>query len=428
MEPCYNSTMPEPVDLSSRIEAQLPRDLAALMHLAAQEAAYTGLRLYLVGGGVRDLLLDRPTLDLDMVVEGDATPLARKVASACKAKLTVHAAFNTAKVQWGQWTVDFATARTETYSRPGALPQVKPGTIKTDLFRRDLTINAMAVELTKERWGRLIDLYDGVADLDNRIIRVLHDRSFIDDATRMWRAVRYEQRLAFHLDRHTKALLIRDLDMLGTISGDRIRHELDLVLNEQFPEKALRRAADLGILARLHPILEADAWLARKYRQARTAVGDGTLVAQYLGLLVYRLSAGATEEIVDYLRLPRGSAHVLSDVMTLRSRLKDLARPGLMPSEIYRLVDGVSPVAVSCCQLASDSPLVRRRLSLYLSKLRKTKSSLTGSDLIELGFPQGPRLKGVLTRLMDARLDGKVRTRDDEVRLARGLLGFDEPE
>ncbi len=420
--------MPETVDLSARIKAQLPSELIRFMERAGQEATRAGQSPYLVGGVVRDLLLNRPTLDLDLVVEGDAVSLASRMADVYHAELTVHAAFNTAKVRWAQWTVDFATARSETYSRPGALPQVKPGTIETDLFRRDFTINAMAIDLSRDRWGRLIDLHAGVADLDKRVIRVLHDLSFTDDATRMWRAVRYEQRLGFRLDRATKAFLVRDLDMLATISGDRIRHELELVLKEGSPEKALRRADELGILGRIHPDLMADSWLARKYRQTRTALGDGTLGAHYLGVLVYRLPADVTEQIIDYLKLPKGTAQILTDIMTLKLRMEQLSQPRLKPSDIHGLLEDVSPAAVSCCAIAFDSPLARRRLLLYLSKLRNVKTSLTGDDLINLGLPQGPRVKEVLAAIKDARLDGLVRTGEDEVRLARSLLGFYEAE
>ena len=410
------------MDISSRIKTQLPHELIDLMQLAGREAAHANRRLYLVGGVVRDLLLNRPTFDVDLAVEGDATALARKVAAAYKAKLTVHAAFNTAKMQWGEWSIDFATARSETYSRPGALPSVKTASIEMDLFRRDFTINAMAVELTGDRWGQLIDLYGGVSDLDNRIIRILHDNSFTDDATRMWRAVRYEQRLGFRLERGTRALLVRDLDMLDTISGDRIRHELELVLKEEFPEKALRRAGELRILQKTHPSLKADAWLARKFRHARRAPGEVALTLQYLGLLVYRLGGDVAQQIADYLKLPRATSQILTDIMALKPRLAELSQPRLKPSDTYRLLEDVSPSAVATCQIASDSPIARRRLALYLSTLRHTKPSLAGNDLITLGLPQGPRVKEVLSALKSAKLDGQVRTRDDEVEMAKRLI------
>ena len=181
----------------------------------------------------------KPIFDLDLVVEGDAIGLAKEFAEKVGGKLTVHTMFNTAKIALDKWTIDIAMARTETYAKPGALPVVKPGTLKTDLFRRDFTVNAMAICLSPDNYGELIDLYGGLNDLKNKIIRVLHEKSFIDDATRIWRAIRYEQRLGFQIEPETLKLLKRDVPMLKTVGGYRLRHELELVLKEKEPEKAL---------------------------------------------------------------------------------------------------------------------------------------------------------------------------------------------
>ncbi|MFC1966600.1 CCA tRNA nucleotidyltransferase, partial [Chloroflexota bacterium] len=243
--------MAEKTNLSSKIEKQLPVELVKFMHAAGQVAASQEQGLYLVGGVVRDLLLGRTNLDLDMVVGGNAIELAQRLAGTTRGKLITHPRFNTAKLRWDTWSVDFATARSETYEKPGALPKVKPGSLASDLFRRDFTINAMAIELSHGRYGQLIDRHGGMDDLKHKLIRILHERSFIDDATRIWRGLRYEQRLDFQLEANTLKLLKRDLPMLDTISGDRIRHELELVLREEFPEKALRRATELGVLPRL---------------------------------------------------------------------------------------------------------------------------------------------------------------------------------
>ncbi|OGO38151.1 MAG: hypothetical protein A2147_10550 [Chloroflexi bacterium RBG_16_57_8] len=169
--------MPETVNLTSEIKRQLPSEMVDFMRWAGEEAAQQGRSLYLVGGVVRDLFLQRPNFDMDLVVDSDAISLARRLAKEVDAKLTIHARFNTARIRWDRWSVDLATVRSETYERPGALPKVGPGTLDTDLLRRDFTINAMAIELTASRYGRLIDVYGGQADLEGKFIRVLHENT-----------------------------------------------------------------------------------------------------------------------------------------------------------------------------------------------------------------------------------------------------------
>src|SRR4030043_511001 len=210
-------------NLSTQLEKYLPPPILALAKIAGREASELGLGLNLVGGVVRDLFLGRANFDFDLVVEGDAIELARKLAKDSQAKLTVHSRFGTAKITYPGFSLDLATARNETYSQPGALPTVKPGSLKDDLIRRDFSINAMALHLNPQRFGELIDLYKGKDDLEHRLIRILHPNSFIDDATRILRAIRYEQRLGFKLETETEKLLRRDVTMLDTISGDRIR-------------------------------------------------------------------------------------------------------------------------------------------------------------------------------------------------------------
>jgi len=298
-------------NLSRLIERNLPKALVALMQKVATRAARRNQELYLVGGVVRDLLLGLPNLDLDFVVEGDAIGLAKEFAEAVDGKLTIHPMFNTATVKLDKWKVDFAMARTETYAKPGALPTVKPGTLKTDLFRRDFTINAMVINLGKAKYGELIDMYDGLDDLKNKLIRVLHERSFTDDATRIWRAIRYEQRLGFRIEPNTLKILKRDVALLKTVGGYRLRRELELVLKEKEPEKALRRADKLGALKELHPALKAGKWLERKFQEARES---GKITPDtYLGLLTCRLNEDEITQITKYLRFSKEQVRRISE-------------------------------------------------------------------------------------------------------------------
>jgi len=374
---------------------------------------------------VRDLFLRRTNLDLDLVVDSDAIKLAQRLAGIIPAKITTHSRFNTAKLRWDRWSVDLATVRSETYERPGALPRVKPGILATDLFRRDFTINAMAIELTASRYGQLIDLYGGRDDLEHKLIRILHEKSFTDDATRIWRALRYEQRLDFQLEANTLRWLKRDVPMLDAISGDRIRHELELVLKEELPEKVLRRAEGLGVLARLHPSLRGDVWLVKKFKEARQfSQPDPPPLGLYLSLLCYRLTEDGSEKLIAYLRPARSLAQAVRDTIKLKTKLESLTDPRLAPSRVYSLLKDYSPTAITANQLASDSAVVRRCLRLFLDKLRYIKPALTGDDLLRMGIPPGPRIKEILQKLHEARLDGKVTTKQGEVELVRKERGI----
>ncbi|MFA5309601.1 MAG: hypothetical protein WC370_08995 [Dehalococcoidales bacterium] len=411
---------PSAVNLAGNIEEQLPLDIIDFIRKAGDAAEKQQQRLYLVGGLVRDLLLERGGTDIDMVVEGDAIRMAQEVAGLVQAKVTVHPRFGTATLKWGKRSADLITARAETYARPGALPKVKPGTIRDDLARRDFTINAMAVELNPRRYGELIDPSGGRRDLDKKLVRVLYAKSFTDDATRIWRALRYEQRLDFKVETETLKLIKRDLSMLATISGDRLRHELELALKEELPEKVLCRAAALGVLQQLHPALVADDWLAGVFAAARDSCETGLPHPHlYLALLCYRLTLPELEKLIAFLRLPKAAALVLRDTLAVKAKLPDLEMPGQAPGVIDNLLQGYCPAAYTAVSLASGSAAAAENIELYLNVLRHINPVLTGEDLKKMGVPAGPQIKMLLQRLRQARLDGFIDSQKGEEEMVR---------
>ncbi len=415
--------MSKTINLADKIEKQLPAELVHFMQVAGEAAHSQGQSLYLVGGVVRDLLLGRANLDLDLVVEGDAINLAQQLTEIYPGKIITHTRFNTAKLQWHKWSVDLATARSETYVKPGALPGVKPSSINSDLSRRDFTINTMAIQLNPNHYGKLVDLYGGIYDLEHKLIRILHEMSFTDDATRIWRGLRYEQRLDFQIEESTLELLKRDIPMLATISGDRIRNELELTLKEEFPEKILRRAEELSVIKRLHPSLKGNGWLAKKFGRARElSYPDLPPVGLYLALLAYRLTGEGNEQLISYLRLPKSLAQALRDTAGIKVQLQSLADPKITPSSIYRLLYGYSPLAITANSLAGDSPVAQRHIQLFLDKLRYIKPALTGDDLKRMGIAAGPCIKEILKLLHEARLDGKVTSKKGEEGLVKEWL------
>ncbi|MFC2045177.1 CCA tRNA nucleotidyltransferase [Chloroflexota bacterium] len=407
-------------NLSGKIEQQLPAELISFIKLAAGITDKRGQNLYLIGGAVRDLLLDKPNLDLDLVVAGNAIDLARQLVEISPGKITTHPHFGTAKIQYEKWNVDLTTARSETYTKPGALPKVSPGNLRDDLFRRDFTINAMAVRLNHDRYGELIDLYSGRQDLEHRLVRILHEKSFIDDATRIWRALRYEQRLGFQIETATLRLLQRDIPMLDTISGDRIRYELECILQEQYPEKVIRRAEELGVLARLHPSLKGSGWLAAKFEHARLMSSPETPpMGVYLALLTYPLTGEELEKLISYLRLPKKVAQIIRDTTRIKDKLHLLADPDLTASSVYSLLHEYSSLALSVNSIVSDSPVVKEHINQFLNELRYVKCTLTGKDIIRMGYANSPRITEILHRLHMAKLDGQVTSKQDEERMAR---------
>ena len=409
--------MPQRNNLAGEMESQLPARMVEFMQQAGLVAAGQSENLYLVGGVVRDLLLKRPKLDVDLVVRGDAIALAKKLAGVTNAKLTIHPRFGTSTLTWDTWQVDIATSRSEHYDRPGALPTVHAGPLDMDMFRRDFTINAMAIELSPKDWGNVIDYYGGRADLEKGWLRILHEDSFIDDATRILRGLRYEQRLDFKFEPKTLKLLKRDARMIQTISGDRIRHELERILVEEQPEKVILRATKLNVLPEIHPALQGDAWLARKFRQARQAKTELSLKEIYLALIAYRLSASELEKLISHLKLNKFGTRILLESYAIKSKLDSLAVPELSPSGIYNMLHGFNNLALFTNLTATDSQPVKRRIGQFLTKLKDVKPSLTGTDLQKLGIDPGPQMKEMLHRLLEARLNGEVKNKKEELEI-----------
>ena len=409
------------MNLAWRIEQYLPHQLLGLVQNISGQATKLGQMVYLVGGVVRDLLLGYPSFDLDLVVEGDAVKLAQQMAEITQAKLITHPRFGTAKFIYSNFTLDMATARGETYARPGALPVVTPGTLKDDLSRRDFSINAMAISLTSNDYGELVDPYQGKNDLEHRLIRILHPKSFSDDATRILRAVRYEQRLGFEFEPQTAQLLKRYIPMLDTISGDRIRHELELIFREKQPEFVIKRLAELGVLQKISPFLIGDGCIAEKFEKARRLKKPNLLPLLYFSLLTYSFSEREIEQFLDRLNISAKLSRAMRDTLSLKNKLSLLDKSSIKASEIYYLLHEYEPLAIQANAIASESSMVHYHLQLFLAKLRYVRTSLNGEELKRLGISAGPEMGKVLQSLHTAKLDGEVSTRADEKKLALSL-------
>ena len=408
------------VDFRKLMEAGLPEEKLALVDMAAAIAADEGVPLYLVGGVVRDLLLGRTPGDLDLVVEGDAKTLAAVIAKRMSGEVVSRSQFATVKLKVEDHTLDLITARNESYARPGALPQVSHGTMREDLARRDFSINAMAWPLHLGQHSGLLDPHGGLDDLRRGLVRTLHDGSFVDDATRIMRAVRYEQRLGFALEERTESLLRRDLSMLDSISGDRLRREVQLWLSEERRLQILARADSLGVLAAIHPALDGAGASTRE--AAAGGAGHASDVQVCLALLVRSLGRSDAEAVIERLRMPPGWAAVVRDTVEVRERLSGLAEASVSHSRLYEYLSPYDPAAVRAWSLAAPDANARAALALYLDTLRHVRPSLNGRDLMALGVQQGPAVGAMLVRLRSAKLDGSAEGRLQETELVRGWL------
>ncbi|MGC8874062.1 MAG: CBS domain-containing protein [Chloroflexia bacterium] len=420
-----------PGDWARRLEQAFPGPVLEVLGEAGRVAEELGYALYLVGGPVRDLLLGVPNLDLDLVVEGDAIALAHELASRLGGRVRAHRRFGTAKwilerkAEGMPPALDFVTARTEFYEQPTALPTVEFSSLRHDLYRRDFTINTLAIGLSGAHRYRLFDFYGGKRDLERRLVRVLHNLSFIEDPTRMLRAVRLEQRLGFSIEPRTLLLLQDALQqgLLERTTGERIRHELLLILEEEEPERVLERLHVLGILAHVSPHLVWNAELAARFRRVREVAAGEERVILYLALLTYRLAGHELESLILRYRFRARHSRVLREVQRLRSEVvPQLLRGDVPPHTIYRLLRPFSSTALLAIQVAEDLLEVQQALSLYLERLRFVRTALNGNDLRRLGLAPGPIYKRILGALLDARLDGEVRTRGEEEALLERLL------
>ncbi|MSQ61444.1 MAG: CCA tRNA nucleotidyltransferase [Dehalococcoidia bacterium] len=417
--------MPATTDLLHRLRSTPTPAPARALDVTIAEARRVRVATYLVGGAVRDLLLGVPFLDIDIVVEGDAPALARAVGSALAIPVRGYRAFGTATIAGpdtgDSYQLDFATARTERYPRPGALPRVTPSILHDDLLRRDFTIHAMAFALDGPAAGQLIDPTGGQPDLANRLIRILHDRSFIDDPTRILRAARYSARLRFTLEPRTLTLARRDAPALATVSGARVRAELERLLAEPNPAAAFAAAADLGALEAITPHFRIDPSAASEaFRLWRTTIPEPERPHVGWAIVGSRLPLGVAAALAQRLSLPRRDAASLVGAATLAA---NAALTEASPSRVAHAVAPESPAAVRGAALAAPNEAIRRALSRYLTESPPLLHPLLSSaDLIAAGVPRGPALSAIAALLLDARRDGLATTREDELALVRRAL------
>jgi tRNA nucleotidyltransferase (CCA-adding enzyme) len=430
----------EEPDMQAILRQSLNQPLWQMVQTVSQAAADLNMPLYFVGGLVRDLLLKQPAKDLDMVVEGDAIKLVRRLQEQFGGEVHTHARFGTAKWfltddMWLQIaataelptetlppSIDFVTARSEFYKAPSALPEVERGSIKLDLHRRDFTINTLAVRLDGAYLGQLLDFYGGQRDLEQGLIRVLHSLSFVDDPTRILRAVRLEQRLGFAIESRTAELIQNSLPMLDRVTGDRIRHEIELALHEAEPVPVMARLAEIGVMAQLYPDLTWTETAVLAYRRLppllkkpawAELLGEESPIFVYFALWLLPLDAAVRRDVMRRLKVRQATRRDVNDSIKVMQLLSKLA-PDAPPSAITAALRpfALRTLLVARAYLTDEAAI--KRLAQFVTNWRHVKTILSGDDLRQMGLTPGPLYGQLLDALLAARLDGRIESEADE--------------
>ena len=409
-------------NITKLLKDRLSREVFELLKSAGQLAQELGFELYCVGGFVRDILLNQPNLDVDLVVEGDGIAFARKLALKLGGRVRAHQKFRTAVVilENGQH-IDVATARLEYYEYPAALPTVELSSIKMDLYRRDFTINALAVHLNPGQFGKLVDFFGGQKDLKEKVIRVLHALSFVEDPTRIIRAIRFEQRFGFQIGKQTERLIKNaiQLDIFTRLSGRRILHELKMIFAENNPLACLKRMDGFGLLKAIHPLLVLKPNILKILTEIEKVLSWYNLLyleeevekwqLYFLGLfsslnddetvtIARRLQFSQKEE-QNFLALRRQINKTMMDVYRWQQGKQKL-------SELYFILDSLSLEGLLYVMARSEKEEMRKNISLFVSKLRNLPHLISGKDLKEMGIPPGPVYGKILKDLRAAQVDG----------------------
>ena len=400
-------------NIATLLERTLPSGALEGLRLAgilAAEGESEAEAAYLVGGSVRDALLGLTPGDMDLSVVGDAPQFAVSFADKGGGVVEAVSQFGTARVGLPAGRFDLAMSRTETYATPGALPTVKSSGIQEDLSRRDFTINAMAVDLSPSNWGDLVDPHGGFSDTARRRIQILHPGSFRDDPTRIFRAIRYEQRLGFNLDPGALSLMKRDWDYMDLISAARVRGELEKILGDPLRADILAAAEDRDVLAGI----DISFRVSRAALQAMRRNPDRDILF-YLALATASLTENEALSLVTRLEPPQEWREIILSSPRYRGMSSILRNENLSPSEVVSVL-GEFPLPLLEAQRAlTGSTNQKSRLDQYLGILRHVRPEITGADLLGAGVPQGPEIGIMLDEVLRARMDGRVKTKAEEM-------------
>jgi len=412
----------------------MPKDMHRLLRKIAQLADCNHMRIYLVGGFVRDLILAKPNFDIDIVTEGEAIKLAKILARQFKATLKLHPRFKTARLDLeDRLKLDLASARTEIYTHPAALPKVRLSSLQDDLYRRDFTINALALGLNQDNFAKLIDFFNAEQDLRQKRIRVLHDLSFIDDPTRILRAVRFEQRFDFKIDKDTERLMRTAVNfkMLERLSKSRLAKELILLLSEPHPVKVVSRMNQLCKLKFIHPKIRFNqdtekslkAAQAMLYKSNRFSIKPESWIVYFL-ILIDGIGLQICQTMCKNFGFKKKVREcVVASKMQIKGAAKRISRfKNIQPSQVYRILKPLPIEVIIFLWTKSRHRKTKELYTKFLIKYANIKLKITGDDLKKLSLPAGPVFKKVLDNTLYAKIDGLINSKQEELDFVERLL------
>ena len=430
----------DPVHVRKRVivkflRERLSKRILEILRQIGETAEGIGCDAYVAGGFVRDLFLYRTNEDIDIVIEGDGIAFAKKYAKLVGARIHSYAKFGTAVIIFPDgFKIDVASARMEFYQFPAALPTVEMSSVKLDLFRRDFTINTLAVQLNKDKFGTLIDFFSAQKDIKAKAIRVLHNLSFVEDPTRVFRAIRFEQRFGFTIGKLTSGLIVNavKMDFFKQLGGRRVFNELRQIFEEKNPTSAIRRLDDYGLLRVVHPTIALDEdliWLFDSVRKVLSWFDLLFLEESYMKWSVYFLALIGqsdmlvSEDICARMELaPKYSVIFCKERFEADQRLYRLERS--LPhqnSELYRQLHGLRTELLLYLMAKTRKQNVKRSISRYFTHLRYITPAVMGKDLIKMGIPPGPIYRKLFDSVLMAKINGELKTKADEIQYVREL-------
>jgi tRNA nucleotidyltransferase (CCA-adding enzyme) len=415
--------------VSNFMRERLPKPIMETLVRLGETASRMDCAAYLVGGFVRDLLLYRKNEDIDVVIEGNGIAFAKTFAQAVGARTHTHQKFGTAVIIYPDgFKIDVASARMEYYQFPASLPVVEMSSIKMDMFRRDFTINTLAIQLNPEKFGRLIDFFSAQKDIKDKVLRVLHNLSFVEDPTRVFRALRFEQRFGFSIGKLTSSLIDNavKMDFFKRLAGKRVYTELKLILKEENPAPTILRLLDYNLLKVIHPALTIENDLKRLLDTAKKVTDWHDLLfidetykrwAVYFMALIRHCDLKTTREICEHLTIPPRYAKMFGEtrIGATEPLLRLERRKRMSNAEIFNLLNPFKTEIILYMMICTTSETAKKRISLYHTQLRNVAVSISGADLLDMGLPPGPLFSQMLQSVLEAKLNGRVETREDEL-------------
>ena len=402
------------MNIENLLEKTLTKAQYEVIKILGDQFYKMGTRAFLVGGTVRDLLLEREVSDIDIIVESDPSKLLNKFEPQYQLDVISNSQFNTCKIKFLNQIVDLAMARKEVYPASGALPEVTSASIEDDLGRRDFSINSLAACINPSNWGEVLDLHKGLEDLHSKQVRILHSESFKNDPTRIFRCMRYSGRLGFSIENETQTQLLHDITDINLLSGVRITNELVKIFSEKSLNSILDLMDQFEVSRHIHSGFPKGSGFPKRKKLLKN-IRIPTLEFP-LCVLISLIEADHRMDLIKRLDLGNKLAKFGADLNRIELIAADSSR-----SEIYKQLTDVSEITISVAKAYASKEL-RNNLDLFVNELKAINLCIDGEDLINIGIPQGPKIGNILAKILEDMIDSGQQSKSGQIRMAKKFL------